>query len=128
MPNKKEYDWTSVWVLASIHLAQDRTHDKAPESYRKKHFAESLKRYKNLYDIIYMGDFFNHAIFTHNELTDGIKRLTDRGLIREEDGFLLTTEKFEQSYKNATKEMEELTGNDILKVVAGILKTKLPWE
>lgn len=95
MADEEEYDWTSVWVLASIYHAKSGKDHKIPSSYTNIDFPESLKKYKNIYEIVYMGDFINRAIFTEDELLNGIKRLTNGGYVTEQDGFLLTTQKFD---------------------------------
>jgi len=120
-------DWTLVWLLTSIHIAHNRPHDKAPESYRKMKIADRVKKYKNLSEILYVGDYIERAIFTSQELFLGIPNLLKRGVILEEDGYLRPTEKFEQDFEIIIKGREELLIKDELNVVAGILGVKAPY-
>ncbi|MBY9000185.1 MAG: hypothetical protein KGD64_04670 [Candidatus Heimdallarchaeota archaeon] len=128
MSDEEEYGWTTVWALTSIYFAQIRKDQKVPASYKKMAFPQNLKKYENICEIIYMGDFINRAIFNDDELIDGIKRLTNGGFITEQDGFLLTTQKFEHAYSDATKTMKNISIEAALHVIAGILETKLHYE
>lgn len=128
MSDEEKFDWTTVWVLTSIHLAQNFKEQKATAPYEEMVFHASLKKYKNLFEIVYMGDAINRAIFTNYELIDGIKRLTNAGFITEQNGFLLTTQKFDDAYTAATKTMKHVSVKDGLRIIARILKTRLPSE
>ncbi len=128
MSERKNCDWTGVWVLASIHLAQSIENKDIPKSYKKMIFSEQLTKYKNLYHIIFAGDFINHAIFNDDELLDGIDRLLKLGYIENKDNFLLTTEKLKNLYKEITKKMKSVSRDTALGIFANILQTKLPYE
>ena len=128
MSEGKNYDWTGVWVLASIHIAQTDAAKDVPKAYKKMNFTEQLTKYKNLYRIIYAGDYINRAIFTNSELIDGIDRLTKMGYIEEKESFLLTTKKLKNRYEKATAKMKSVSLDTELHIFANILQTRLPWE
>ncbi len=69
-----------------------------------------------------------HAIFTDDELLDGISHLSKAGLIEEKDGYLLPTSKLENLYKNITAKMQHVSRDVALHISANILQTKLPWQ
>lgn len=127
--SKEEYDWIGVWVLASIHLVQEQSYSQElTKADKKMVFPKSLTKYKNLFEIVFAGDFINHSIFLASELIDGITRLTKRGFIEEKDGFLITTEKTVKLYKEATSKMKRVSRDTALRIFAKILQTKLPYE
>ena len=115
-------------MLASIYAARDKKDQDVLKAYKQMGFSEKLARYKNLTQIVFMGDFLNHAIFTDDELLDSISRLSKAGLIEEIDGFLLPTSKLENLYKNATAKMKSVSRDVALQIFAKILQTKLPYD
>ncbi|MBK5114640.1 MAG: hypothetical protein KGD59_06600 [Candidatus Heimdallarchaeota archaeon] len=96
--------------------------------YKKMVFPEHLTKYKNLYKIVYAGDFINQAIFTDDELLYGIDRLSKAGFIEEKKDSLLPTSKLNKLYKEATINQKSVSRDAALRIFAYILQTKLPWE
>jgi hypothetical protein len=73
-PLNPKLQWSDVWLLQAVVLCG-------------RNGVGSLK------DIVATGDYINHSIFTYEEMSGGLFRLTTAGLVAEEDGtFAATTE------------------------------------
>ncbi len=123
MVRKEGNNWIEVWTLASIYGAEEIKAEYVSEAYKKMGFSERLTKYKNLYQIIDMGDYLNRAIFTEEELLEGITRLLKAGFIEEKDRILVATNKVKKIYEEATSKKEDVTVKEALHVFRMMLQT-----
>ena len=123
MSRKEDENWIEVWTLASIYSAKQIKADYVVKAYKKIEFSEHLSKYKNLYQIIERGDYLNRAIFTEDELLEGITSLLKDGFIEERDRILVVTNKVKKIYEEATSKKKDVSGKEALQVFKMILKT-----
>ena len=123
MAGKEGNNWVEVWTLASIYGAEQINADYVSKDYKKMDFSERLTKYKNLYQIIDMGDYINRAIFTEDELLKGIARLLKAGFIEEKDRVLVVTDKVKKTYEEATSNNKDASIKEALKVFRMMLQT-----
>lgn len=123
MSRKEDENWIEVWTLASIYSAKQIKADYVVKAYKKIEFSEHLSKYKNLYQIIERGDYLNRAIFTEDELLEGITSLLKDGFIEERDRILVVTNKVKKIYEEATSKKKDVSVKEALQVFKMILKT-----
>ena len=106
---EKITDLSLAWLLMAIHFAApEEKEGEVPEAYHKMISPDDIlmKKYKNVLEIIFIGDFINRSIFTQDELIYGIDFLLDKGLIEEKEGYLVTTSEFLPAYNKKAKEIK----------------------
>ena len=124
MARKEGNNWIEVWTLASIYSAKGIKAEYVSKPYKKKYsFSERLTKYKNLYQIIERGDYLNRAIFTEDELLEGITRLLKADFIEEKDQALVVTNKVKRIFEEATSKMEDVSVKEALQVFRMMLQT-----
>jgi hypothetical protein len=124
MPEKIT-DSSIAWLLMAIHFAAPEESDgEVPEAYHKMISPEDvlMKKYKNVLEIIFMGDFINRSIFTEHELIHGIDFLLDKGLIEDKDGYLITTKEFLPAYNETAKKMKHKKKRMSLEVIRELIR------
>ena len=123
MARKEGNNWIVTWTLAAIYSAKSIKAEYVAKPYKKIVFSERLTKYKNLYQIIESGDYINRAIFTEDELLEGITRLLKVSFIEEKDQVLVVTNKVKKMYEEATSKKKDVSIKEALQVFRTMLQT-----
>jgi hypothetical protein len=99
----KIYPWSDAWLLYSvIHASQSEPADLAR--------------------IIAVGDHYNHAVFTHEELYGGLDRLMSGGWVVSKEHYFSASDHTVKEYASIQK--QGLSCYDEMKLLEGTLNSK----
>jgi hypothetical protein len=76
-----DFESSDAWLLLAIKYAQEKDAGASVDA------------------IVKAGDFINHAIFTDEELNEGLKRLKSAGYLLEIGGLISVSDKFHASWE-----------------------------
>lgn len=119
-----KYEWSDVWVLASIIMAGESEAEAFP-TYKKKYpLPPELEKFRNIYGVIGAGDYINRGILPVEELSTGIKKLLDGGYIEIENGFLKPTRKTNEYFDRAQGDQKHVSIRVALDILKQMLEVK----
>jgi len=120
----RKYQWTDVWVLASIVLIRDMDVEKVSDLYYKNPLSPELSKYKNIYQVMSAGDYINHAVFTNDELTSGVGNLLEGDFVHVVGDCLRPTKSTIDYYEQEVGERKRISKKTLLTITRSLLEVE----